>query len=258
MISLTPYRRAGVPLLAIQTADPKEVVRLALTENNGTSHPVLVWDCIRGILPMTDNAQEIAAMLNGNIEAPIATGNPVEALRAIEKLGTSDERVTIIMIGLTDVLADPQSGIPTRQALWNLRDVLSKQGSLLIMTAPLGWVNPFPDDVAVVILPLPTREQHIDMAKKICEAAGIAKPKKKKCDNIGDALLGLSAFAAEQALALSVTKQGIDINALRERKRQQISETPGLSVYAGKETFKDLGGLDQAKNLIQFTAGRQW
>lgn len=252
MITLKPFRRAGVPLLAIQTADPAEIVRLTVTEVNGSSKPVLAWDCIHGIVAVNEPGEATEKALNNEMEGAIATSNPVEALRAIEKLETMDDAAgtTIVMLGLTDIMADPQSGIPVKQALWNLRDVLSKQGCLLILTAPLGWVNPFPDDIAVVVSPLPSREAHITMAKKICEAAGVKVPSKDDSEKIADALLGLSAFAAEQALALSVTKKGIDIETLWERKRQQISETPGLSVYAGTEKFDDLGGLDQAKRLF--------
>jgi hypothetical protein len=115
----------------------------------------------------------------------------------------------------------------------------------------MGWINPFPDDIAVVTSELPTKEKHIDKAKLICQSASVQEPNKKNSDAIGDALLGLSAFAAEQALALSVTKKGINADVLWERKRQQISETAGLSVYAGKEKFEDLGGLNQAKNLFR-------
>jgi len=250
--TLKPFRRAGVPLLAIQTADPAEIVRLALTESNGTPYPVLAWDCIHGIVAMNAEAQNIGAELNGNLEPAVATSNPVEALRALENLEAIPDcaRTTVVMLGLTDVLNDGQAGVPTRQALWNLRDLLSKVGAMVVMTTPFGWINPLPDDIAVVIAPLPGREQHIDMAKRICTAAGVAEPTEDGCEKIADALLGLSAFAAEQALALSVTKTGINIETLRERKRQQISETPGLSVYAGGEKFDDLGGLNQAKKLF--------
>jgi hypothetical protein len=250
MISLKPYRRAGVPLLAIQTADPAEVVRLAITEVNGTTKPVLSWNCIHGIEPLNDEAQQIAVNLNSQQDPAIATSNPVEALRAIEKLSEIEDRVTIVMLGLTEILDDRQSGVPTRQALWNLRDVLSKQGSLLILAAPLGWTNPFPDDIAVIVMELPTRNDHIKMACQICEAAGVAVPNKEDCERIGDALLGLSGFAAEQALALSVTKKGIKIETLWERKRQQIAESKGLMVYNGKEVLNDVGGCDQAKSLL--------
>jgi hypothetical protein len=102
---------------------------------------------------------------------------------------------------------------------------------------------------------LPTREQHIEAAQNICSSAGVTEPNDKDAGTIGDALLGLSGFASEQALALSVTKDGIDTETLWQRKRQQINETPGLNVYAGKETFKDLGGLDQAKTLFKSLMG---
>lgn len=253
MISLKPYRRAAVPLLAIQTADPAEIIRLAVQESDGEKpSPVLAWDCIHGINPLNTEAEAISKFLNNDMEPAIATGNPIEALRALERLGEEDSaaNTVIVTLGMADVLADPSTGIPVRQALWNLRDVLSRQSILLILTVPLGWRNPFPDDVAVLLSPLPTREEHEGIACKLCDAADIKEPSKKDRERISDALLGLSGFASEQAVALSLTKSGIDIESLWARKRQQISETPGLSVYAGKETFDDLGGLQQAKKLF--------
>lgn len=253
MISLRPYRKAAVPLLAIQTADPAEIIRLVVKEaDNDPVNPVLCWDCIHGIVPWNLQAEGLSKFLNNDQDPAIATGNPIEALRALERLGTEDtaNKSIIVTLGMADMLADPSSGIPTRQALWNLRDILSRQSIIIILTVPLGWRNPFPDDICVVLSPLPTKEEHERIACKLCSAAGLKEPSKKDREGISDALLGLSGFASEQAIALSLTKQGIDIESLRARKRQQISETPGLSVYAGKETFGDLGGLNQAKKLF--------
>lgn len=253
MISLKPYRRAAVPLLAIQTPDPAEIMRMTLTEVDGgkdSKPPILAWDCIHGITALNEEAQTLADNLNKGMESAIATGNPIEALRALENLKDNPKTI-VIALGLTEMLTDPQSKTPTRQALWNLRDLLTQSGSLLIITAPMGWQNPFPDDIAVAIDTLPTREKHIETAKRICDSADIIPQAKQQLERVGDALLGLSTFAAEQAVALSLTKQGIDLDSLWSRKRQQISETPGLSVYEGKETFQDLGGLDQAKTLFR-------
>lgn len=252
MINLKQYRRAAVPLLAIQTADPAEIIKMTLKDVNGNEYPVLIWDCIHGISALNSIAETISNTLNNNMESAIATSNPIEMLRALEKLGEiTDSKPIIIALGLTDIMDDQQSRIPARQAVWNLRDALSRTGAILIMTAPMGWINPFPDDIAVVISELPDRKNHIEKAKSICSSAGVKKPSKKNSEKISDALLGLSAFAAEQALALSITKEGIDCDVLWERKRQQISETPGLSVYAGTEKFEDLGGLNQAKKLFK-------
>ena len=213
---------------------------------------MLTWDCIHGIVAANDQAQGLASTVNSNQDPAIATGNPVEALRALEQLGRIEEassKAIVVALGMADVLADPSAGIAARQALWNLRDCLSKQGVILVLTVPVGWRNCFPDDVAVVASPLPDREALQGTAQRICQDAKIGVP--KDLEPIGDALLGLSGFAAEQALALSVTKTGIDTKSLWDRKRQQISETPGLSVYAGPETFADLGGLEQAKTLFR-------
>ncbi len=252
MISLRPYRRAAVPLLAIQTADPAEIVRLAVTEATGkeVTHPVLAWNCIHGICPMNEEAQNLAATLNNNENPAIQTGNPIEALRAIEQIGQIETaaKTIVVALGMADVLTDPSSGIPARQALWNLRNVLPHQGTLLVLTVPLGWRNPLPDDIAVLLSPLPDRKELRTIVGNICDRANIGTPKDTTAEE--DALVGLSSFAAEQALALSLCKTGIDIDLLWARKRQQISETPGLSVYSGNETFEDLGGLDQAKQLF--------
>lgn len=254
MISLKPYRRAAVPLLAIQTADPAEIVRLALREaQNGTTSPVLAWDCMHGIRAMNTEAQSLAATLNNNGEPAMITGNPAEALRALEQIGTMEdaEKTIIVMLGLADVLADPQAGMVTRQALWNLRDVLPQQGVIVVMAVPLGWRNCFPDDIAVLQFPLPDVDQHKANACLVCQSAKISEPKEDDKAKIADALLGLSDFASKQSLFLGVTKSGFDLDSLWARKRQQISETPGLSVYAGTETFDDLGGLEQAKTLFR-------
>ena len=65
-----------------------------------------------------------------------------------------------------------------------------------------------------------------------------------------DATIGLSAFPAEQAIALSITPNGLDIPSLWERKCQMIEQTPGLSVWRGGETFADIGGVQNAKTFL--------
>src|SRR5207237_514851 len=92
-------------------------------------------------------------------------------------------------------------------------------------------------------------------------AAGAAIPEKP--EEYGqaravDTLLGLSAFAAEQSLAMSCSKEGIDFDGLWRRKVQVIEQTPGLSVWRGRETFADIGGCDNVKGyLTDVLRGRQ-
>lgn len=253
MISLKKFRQAAVPLLAVQTADPAEIVRTAVKEaSNGTTSPVLRWDCMHGLCPLNAPAEGLADALNGQDPPEIVTGNPTEFLRALEKTEElpKAKNSIVLALGMADIIADPSAGIPVRQALWNLRDILSVQRVLLVLTVPLGWRNPFPDDIAVLVAPLPSRDEQVEMAVALCDGSGYPVPAEDDRKHIGDALLGLSAFAAEQAVALSLTKQGIDKESLRARKRQQIGETRSLTVYEGKETLKSIAGVRQAKTYI--------
>ena len=48
---------------------------------------------------------------------------------------------------------------------------------------------------------------------------------------------------------MSLTKNGMDVDGLWERKRQMIDQSPGLSVWRGGERFEDIGGV---KNILEF------
>jgi MoxR-like ATPase len=63
--------------------------------------------------------------------------------------------------------------------------------------------------------------------------------------------MGLAAFPAEQALAMSLTKKGLDYTGLWERKRQVIEQTPGLNVWRGGESFDDIGGVENIKGFLR-------
>ena len=247
MLSLRNYRRACVPLLAIQTVDPAEVLQLAVAEMEASTKkaPVIQWDCVHGLRGVNEEGTSVLSSL---VPDPIVTTNATEALVVLEKLQDDMEAAKgiVVMIGLVDFL-NPT----TTQALWNLRDVLPSQGILLIMAVPLGWRNPMPDDIVMIEAPLPTRENHIETALRLCKDASVDTPSVKTQEKIADALAGLGSFSSVQALSLSISKNGLNIDSLWERKRQQISETPGLMMYTGTERFNDLGGLDQAKKLFR-------
>src|SRR2546427_6003734 len=68
-----------------------------------------------------------------------------------------------------------------------------------------------------------------------------------------DALIGLAAFPAEQVLAMSLSKNGLDLDWLWERKCQAVEQTPGLTIWRGGETFDQIGGCENIKRFL--TAG---
>src|SRR5437667_8685407 len=65
-----------------------------------------------------------------------------------------------------------------------------------------------------------------------------------------DALIGLAAFPAEQVLAMSLSKNGLDLDRLWERKCQAVEHTLGLAIWRGGETFDRIGGCDNIKRFL--------
>ncbi|HSC55974.1 MAG TPA: hypothetical protein VLC51_02155 [Nitrospira sp.] len=48
-----------------------------------------------------------------------------------------------------------------------------------------------------------------------------------------DAVLGLSAFEAEQAISMSFTSKGLSVPNLWQQNYKAIEQTPGLKIYVG-------------------------
>ena len=49
---------------------------------------------------------------------------------------------------------------------------------------------------------------------------------------------------------MSLSKKGLDVERLWERKRQAVEQAPGLTIWRGGETFADIGGCDNIKRFL--------
>ena len=130
----------------------------------------------------------------------------------------------------------------------------------MVLTVPLGYKLPtsLANDVVTQVVPLPDETAIGEIADSLIRDAGLSPMTTDAKAASVSALAGLSGFAAEQAFALSLSKQGVDAAVLWERKRRLIEQTPGLSVWRGRETFKDVGGCNNAKRFFsQLIAGNR-
>jgi len=246
-------RRAGVPLVSIGTPDAAATVRAVIKGVN--SSPILQWDVQRGVTPANEAGQN--AM--GCIEADNTTGNPLGLLDEAAKL---PER-TILFVHNAGKVAEA-AGLPWLQGLWNLRDQFKQDRRMLIL---LGRDSTVPaeleGDVVTLEEELPTAEELEQIVRSIDAAATEAKPDRPIADDetvtkAVEAVQGLAAFPAEQAVAMAVRPDGIDLDHLWEVKRSMIEDTPGLSCWRGGERFDDIGGLRNAKTYCsQLIKGRR-
>ena len=137
------------------------------------------------------------------------------------------------------------------QAIWNLRDIYKANYRMLVLLCPdITLPAELQQDVLTIDEPLPDRAQLGDIVKSIYKAGKLEEPGAEVLDKAVDALSGLAAFPAEQASAMSLKRDGIDVRDLRSRTDAIINGTPGLSVNTSRTTFDDLGGLCNIKDFI--------
>jgi hypothetical protein len=238
-------RCVSTPLVAIRTADPASTTYF-LTDTLKQSRqppPLLGWDVIRGLYAIGKESGEELARVLGDREA--VTVGPADALSLAQQLG---ENGLLLYSNAHRFWNEPD----VMQGIWNLRDSFKATGRMLVLLSVPGATLPaeLGQDVLVLDEPLPSATHLERIVRETFHAANLAEPERAKIDRAVDALIGLAAFPAEQALAISLVKRELDTEDLWERKRQIIEQTPGLSVWRGGETFDDLGGLSNAKSFL--------
>lgn len=250
------YRQArdvSVPLIVVRTADPAATVQAlaAVTQDrNDKVAPVVQWDIVNGFIGVNQDGAKWAAQQQA---ANRIIMNPTEALK--KGLSDAPESMAIIGLNMDAFYNDPMF----RQALWNLRDPFKRNWRTWVITQHGGNVPPMlSNDMIVIDEPLPGPDELRVIAGKIHESARLKLPEMETIDKIVDRTVGLSAFAAEQAMALSLRTRGVDLEVLAARHIQMIQSNKGLTVWRGAESFDTLGGLEGFKVFARrfISAGR--
>lgn len=245
---LKAARRAGTPLIAIRTADPASAmaqVSTAICSNSDS--PLFAWDILTGITARNKLGKDALAQVFGE-----NTGNlgPADLLLALHKAAGSKSFADAIVF-----LCNPQrlwEQVDVTQGVWNLRDVFKTGGQMLALVTPPGSLLPveLQNDVMVLDEPLPSAEEVAALVHETFEAAELPLPDETVRAQAVDALIGLAAFPAEQALAMSLSKNGLDLRQLWDRKRQAVEQVPGLTIWRCGETFTDIGGCENIKQFL--------
>jgi hypothetical protein len=235
-------RRASAPLVAVRTPDIDATMKTITLNKDNANAPIFLHDCVNGVTAVNGPAKPELRVLG----EPKELANPVEML-VKAKLLKQDS--ILFMANLHRWFGEP--GVV--QAIWNLRSIFKTNTRTLVLLGPDITLPPeIAQDVLVLDEPLPDTTHLEAIVAETYKAVGQSFPPKEIMSRAVDALCGLAAFSAEQVCAMSIRKTGMDLDALWERKRQQIEQTPGLSVWRGPERFSDIGGCG---NIKQFLAG---
>jgi hypothetical protein len=233
-------RRVSVPLVAITTPDPAATIEAIVQGMNGDA-PVVVWDIAKGMRARNEAAKAVIAEAAPEMDPTVA--NPSELTRAAARF---PEKSIVFMHLANRWLADP--GLV--QGIWNLRDEFKSDHRMLILLGPaIELPAELAGDVVVFDEPLPDPERLGQIVVEQHDAVSMAV-KPADIARAVEAVQGLPAFQAEQVIAMSLTKSGLDIDNLWDRKRRQIELTPGLKVMRRVDTFDMIGGLSQVKRYL--------
>jgi hypothetical protein len=237
-------RRVSVPLVAITTPDPAATVK-AIVQHVGGG-PMLQWDVCEGIRAVNDEGKAVlSAVLNGADD--LTVGNPVALLSLAKRMPPK----TVLFLHMANrLIVDPMA----LQAVWNLRDEFKRDQRMLVLLAiHCDWPAELAGDLVVLDEPLPDSDELRQIVERCHANAELPMSKEYVADTLPravEAVQGLPAFQVEQVVAMSLTRQGVDVPALWERKRKQIELTPGLKVCRDESTFKDIGGTAVVKNFL--------
>ena len=237
-------RRVGTPLVAVRTADPASAMAHVTATVNGKKEetPLICWDFVGGLQGRNEAGKAAIAKVLGENAPSLGPG---EALAAAQRLGKN-----AILFFLNPQRVWEQ--VDVLQGIWTLRDVFKAGGQMLVLITTSGATLPveLQSDVMVIDEPLPSTDELAQLTADTFESANLPAPAPATVSKAVDALVGLASFPAEQVLAMSLSKSGLDLDRLWERKRQAVEQTPGLTIWRNGETFDHIGGCDNIKQFL--------
>lgn len=259
-------RRAGVPIISIATPDQPAIIKLITKAINGGT-PMVTWDLVRGTNAANKAGEKVADM-TGRGEDDVTIGNPTKFLEICLAFPGAEEVPGTIafMLNAQEFLLNDKPGDSPAvlQAISNLRDEFKMDGRTLVLLAPeLKLPAAVKNDVVQLDDPLPDAKQLRELVVSLDKGVSGANPGRKVLtselvDKAVEAVIGLSTFSAEQAIAMALRATGIDLEHLWANKIATIQQTPGLSVFRNAGSFSDVGGLNNLKKyLTKIMEGRK-
>lgn len=238
-------RRAGTPLLAVETPDQTGLVDQLRALGNGTAPPLMEWNCIQGIVPRNEEAKEPVFKL----EDPENLTDPTEAvINFVAKV----PRKSIMMMANADLYLDQPGFI---QALSTCRDVVkSNVRTIILMGTSVQVPAALRHDTISLREPLPDDDRLLGVVRACAETYNTYRsgqgepwphPGEDALIKAAADLRGLSAFAAEQAATTALMDSG-SFESVHEERNNAIDSTPGLSVDRDTVTYSDMRGCERA------------
>ncbi len=248
-------RRVSVPIVVVRTLDQTATVEALKAASE--EHPLLQWDAVRGLTPVRVKAsgatkptkdEQTRASLKVAQDETIGFPNALLAAADLPQGAI----VFCHNAHLQVAGSEPAGRAQAIQAIANLREQFKANFRMLVLMGPSMPVPmELEQDVVVLDHALPDDAALRVIVKETYQSGKVPAPTEDVLKKAVEALGGLSSFAAEQVAAMSLRENGLDLQALWDRKRIAIEQTRGLHVWQGTERFADLIGLESIKTRLK-------
>jgi hypothetical protein len=249
----------STPLIVIRSADPASTMHLIgydLFDPKKNAYPIVSWDIVDGFKPVVEAGKPVAQILAGQDQSSFGRREPTTALT---KLHSVPAETIVFFANAHRYMGDTD----VAQAIYNLRAGFAEnRRTLVLLTIPGSRVPAeLSEHVLVLDEPLPTREDLLEVVQDTirdtrAQNKEMAVVAPRHIQQATDALMGLTVFAAEQTVAMSLELEGLNLERVWNRKVQVIQQTPGLSVWKGGQTFADLAGNENVKDYLRMLLQR--
>lgn len=254
--SLNKSLKLGFPFVAVCTPDyPDTLLQIVTSADRAIVH----WDMARGAIGANDLGAESSAAMNEGEEPAITTAKFEECLQ--RALDLMPPRTALVMDDVHLLLETKDDAVRALyiQCIRNCREAFkSSERALVFLVPSIKLPLELANDVELIQVPLPDEAALNARTVEICKSAGLDEPDAETQRKVADALLGVTMFAAENAMAKCIKKSGFDFPALWTTKKSFIRQVGCLSVPDTVSTFDQLGGLDSIKEYgQQIIAGKR-
>lgn len=248
---LIACRECSVPIVGITS--PDEWAAAANVSTAFAESPLVRWTYTDGLVGINADGQEAVAKcgdLGGYDKHPTMLADAVTvALMAALKL---PEKSLLLMVGAHRFCGM----VGPEEAMKKLRDQFKQNERMLVLLGPsFSYGQDIAPHMEMIEEPRPDEVEREVILNRLYTAAEATKPDAESHNLAIGMTRGLCAFAVEQAGSLAMRPDGIDLPELRQRWRDKINTTVGLSLDDTVRDMASLGGLTAIKEYATLLKG---
>ncbi len=237
--------RARYPLIYLVTWEEQRVEALLCDLARAHGKDVVEWSATRGLTALTGGLRGVDAA---------DTRDPLAALLAIPAL---QNPALVLLKDFHHALEQPVVVRALRELGVKLKSAFT---TVLLVGPTLRLPDELEKDVSVIDVPLPTREDLMQMLRDIARVVTKAKRavvelSVEQAEALVGAAHGLTLSEAENAFAKAIARDnrldGGDLKLILEEKTQVIRKSGLLEYHATDQALGDVGGLPHLKRWLE-------